>query len=297
MKKVLLIGAVGIGTFLIAGVYFRGRQQQHTPALPRDVSMPENTFSKIVRQGTCPTPKSPSLTMLVDRTQNTSERIPPDMTSRFPAVTEIADIKALEFVLLDKKDNDAVRNEVANLLRRSKALHLPSLLVSVLEDAEEKSRFRAFATQHLGELLPESEAEQSSPPLYARHHFEITQKLEALLEDRHSGVRREALLALSRRKNSVALQTAARLLREESPEADAVKDLAIRCVHEAQMRELIPDVRRYSKHSNEVIRIAAIAALSQWNDHESIAAFEEASENSSPRIQRAGKMAMERIKK
>jgi transposase InsO family protein len=84
-------------------------------------------------------------------------------------------------------------------------------------------------------------------------------------------------------------------LNDPSPSGDATRDLAIRCVQERGLREHIPAVRKYVRDPNDVTRIAAIVALSDWGDEESRPAFEEASKSSTVRLQRAGKAALQRL--
>jgi len=72
-------------------------------------------------------------------------------------------------------------------------------------------------------------------------------------------------------------------------------DLAIRCVKLLDLKEHIPAIRKYLYDKNNVIRIAAIAALSQWQDEQSKPAFQKAADSKSVRLQRAGKAALERL--
>ena len=89
------------------------------------------------------------------------------------------------------------------------------------------------------------------------------------------------------------VEAAARWLADEK--ADGVRDLAIRCVHDLDLREHIPAIRKHVRDPDEVVRIAAIVALSQWGDEESRPAFEEAAKSDVVRLQRAGKAALERL--
>ena len=85
------------------------------------------------------------------------------------------------------------------------------------------------------------------------------------------------------------------LLYDSSESVDSIRDLAIRCVQRLGMREHIPCIRKYVRDPNDATRIAAIVALSQWGDEESRPAFVKASESSNPRLQRCGKMALDRL--
>ncbi len=194
----------------------------------------------------------------------------------------------MRYVLRDPQDDDAVRNEAANLLRRSDDAGLTDDLINVLKNPAEGPRFRSFCIQHLWQQLEKAGADERE---------KIVTVLHQSLSDRHVEVRREALLALVRMCDQKGQETAAAWLTAPGPEADAVRDLAIRCVQELDLREYMPEIRKHIRASNEVVRIAAIVALSQWGDEESRPAFEEAAKLSSVRLQRAGKAALERLDK
>ena len=117
-----------------------------------------------------------------------------------------------------------------------------------------------------------------------------TETLKKCLEDKDVGVRREGLLALVRMKEEIGKETAVKWLLLD--DMDDVKDLAIRCVHELGLKEHIPAIREYLKSEDEVVKIAAIVALSQWGDEESRPAFEEAAKSKSLRLRRAGQRAL-----
>jgi hypothetical protein len=61
------------------------------------------------------------------------------------------------------------------------------------------------------------------------------------------------------------------------------------------MREHIPAIRNYARSANDVIRIAAIVALSQWGDEESRPACEEAAKSTVVRLQHCGQAALKRL--
>jgi HEAT repeat protein len=67
----------------------------------------------------------------------------------------------------------------------------------------------------------------------------------------------------------------------------------VRCLHELDARETIPQIRLLARDSNEAVRISAIVALSDWSDEESTPAFEEAAVSPNKRLQRAGLMALQ----
>jgi len=157
--------------------------------------------------------KAPQLAKLVDR--NAKERVTPDITFRIPRIRHKEDVAAVVAVLKDSQDDETVRNEAANLLRRSDYRRLTDDLVAVLGDPEEGPHFRAFCIQHLWSNLPKAGAEERE---------KIGATLHQALGDRHVSVRREALLALHRMKDEKAKQRAVETLND--PAADDTRDLA-----------------------------------------------------------------------
>ena len=230
-----------------------------------------------------PAVESPELASFVDR--EAGDRVPADITSRIPRVRHEEDIPTVVSVLLDTGDDDTVRNEAANLLRRSGYEGLTDDLINVLNNPEEKARFRSFAVQHLWH-----NAKNAGPAELER----ITATFRQALDDRHVQVRREALLALVRIRDPKGKETAIKWLTAEK--AEGLRDAAIRCVRELGLREYLPTIRKYVRDPDTVVRIAAIVTLSQWNDVESRPAFEEAANSDNFRLQRAGKLALRRIR-
>jgi len=110
-------------------------------------------------------------------------------------------------------------------------------------------------------------------------------------------------LALVRLKDPLGAETAARWLTPSPPTpfppggegSTEVHDLAIRCVHELDLREHLPALRKFARDPNEAVRIAALVALSDWGDEASRPAFEAAATSSVVRLQRAGKAALARL--
>jgi HEAT repeat protein len=186
--------------------------------------------------------------------------------------------------LLDSTGDDTVRNEAANLLRRSGYEGLTDDLTRMLDNPAESERFKAFCVQHLWYNVESANPEELE---------KIITVLQRTLGDQHIPVRREALLALVRLGDPKGAKTAVEWLTDEK--AGDVRDAAIRCVHDLNMKEYIPTIRKYLYDPDEVIRIAAIVALSQWGDEESRPAFSAAAKSDSIRLQRAGQAALTRL--
>lgn len=223
---------------------------------------------------------------LLDRTKPLSERLPKDINSILPVVQYVEDYQPLLVAFEDFTENDAVRNEIANLLVRSGYSELTNALIKILNSPDEQTRFRSFAAQHLGTQFNTSDITTNERAIA---------KMRQLLNDSAVEVRREALLALSRQKDPCAIQSINDTLRSSGPNADKTLDLSIRCAYDLGLRELMPNVRKYARDPDEIIRIAAIATLSLWGDEESRPAFEDASSSEVVRVQRAGKAALQRL--
>lgn len=214
------------------------------------------------------------------------QRFSAGRTNEVSFIASAEDLQIFAKVLGDPSDDDTVRNEVANLLRRSKYTGLTNALHAVLDNPAEKPRFRSFAVQHLWQQLDGAGIDDQD---------RIRAKLHELLADRHVEVRREALLALVRMRDPVGKTTAIGWLTSLEPSAETTRDLAIRCVYDLGLREQMQVIRPFARDPNEVTRIAAIVALSQWGDEGSREAFKAAADSSSIRLQRAGKAALERL--
>lgn len=234
-----------------------------------------------------PRVEDPALGILVDRRLTLNERVPPDITSRIPTIRSQADLPVLVGVLKDPTDLDTVRNEIANLLHRTEYPGLRDALFEVLANPVEKPRFRGWAVQHLSGLLVKGPYEQDREQILAH--------LREGLSDRDLEVRREALLALVRQRDEQAIQAVRTGLRDPSAEAKALRDLAIRCAGELDLRDQTAVLRAFVRDAEESTRIAALVVLSQWGDREIRGACEEASASASVRLQRCGKAALERL--
>ncbi len=230
-----------------------------------------------------PEVKDVRLSSFVNRNLDLSKRIPPDITTRIPKVTG-KDIDLVVAVLKDSTEQDVVRNEAANLLHRSGHDGLVPVLSEILADPNEKERFRAYCVQHLW-LNWGTVAEDGKESLMSVLHD--------ALSDRHLAVRREALLALVKMRDPKGKEAAVSWL--SGPEEKGMRDLAIRCVVDLNLRQQVPALRRCLDDKSESVRVAAIGALSRWEDRASIPAFREAAASNSPRLRRAGLAALRRM--
>jgi HEAT repeat protein len=190
----------------------------------------------------------------------------------------------LATTVLNTQEDDTNRHEAIEALHRSGYVGLTSLVLRVFVNPQESPRFRSFCIQHLW-----VNSQTAGPEELGK----ITTALHESLNDRDLPVRRESLLALVRMGDPLGQETAVKWLLDEN--ASNTRDLAIRCVHDLNMKEYIPTIRKYLYDPDEVIRIAAIVALSQWGDEESRPAFSAAAKSDSIRLQRAGQAALTRL--
>ncbi len=231
----------------------------------------------------------PTLREFVDKTAK--NRLPTNFPILVPTITQPNDILAVLRVLHDATDLDSIRNEAANLLRRSNVPDLGGHLIAILDNPVEHERFRSFSAQHAGDIM--TELVQGTEPHSSEMAEAIRSRLVLALDDQHLMVRREALLALTRERHPHAVAIIRSGLND--PLWAPAQDLLVRCAHEAGLTDLIPAIRPLAYSSNETVRIAAVNVLAQWKDEASRPAFEEASRSSVARIQRAGDLAMRLI--
>ena len=306
--KWFAVVAVTLGS--VALWHFRAARTpvpQPAPVVPQPVIEPKPLA--IVQEPAIPEPTKPyspppvhahNLQALVNR--NAHNRISSDIGARIPEAAP-SDFPALLQVLQDSGDDDTVRNEVCNLLRRSKCPDVAQALTQVLDNPDEKARFRSFAMQHLGGVATEMDAGTRQP---------LVTKMEASLNDKHFQVRAQALQNLCRLKDEKGVKTAADWLeggyKPCSPDAyvgdkpldpefergEIIKQ-CIEQVHDAGLKEHIGTIRKLARDKNIVIARAAIVALADWHDMESLPVMKEAAAAKDPLLRSCGKAAMQRM--
>ncbi len=217
------------------------------------------------------------LAVFVDRQASTA-RLPPDLMQRLPVTCSAEELAAIEGVLLDGQDDDSVRNEAANLLRRQHDSSLNLLLLRILDRTAERPRFRSFAAQHLGVSLMEDPANDV-----------IARRLTLTLRDADRSVRREGLFALAQIRDASAIQAVRNALTDPSWSID--RDLCIRLAAELDLRDQVGVIREELRAPAPAVRISALRALAAWRDLASSDAFRQAAESSNPEIRAAGQYA------
>jgi hypothetical protein len=264
-----------------------------------------------------PTFTDPALAEFVNKNSKLP-RVTADQTARLPAIRNPADIPAVVAVLLDTSDDDTVRHEAAELLRRSHYAGLTEALIKVLQNPAERERFRSWAVQHLGtnalhaqitlagnNAFPGPEGAVSTAQ---RERAQAEQELlttvpvlHTALTDRHDKVKCEALLALQRLGDPKALPTAEEWLAAPEAARDPVRHLAIRVVREAAVakpalkEKHLPRMRELAGHTDESIRRFAIVTLGEWRDLPSRPLLEAAAKEGSPLVKSAAQAVLRRL--
>jgi len=277
-KKIILAGFLLIGISAIAGylIFKTKNETTLTSFQPINEISDKDEIDKL-ESNNLSAPGTNNKTSPAPDTSSPEREVTPD-------IHDLQDKPEPVRTLLDPRKDDTKRNEVANSLRDSGYKGLTDDLITVLSNPNEKARFRSFAVQHLfNNYAGAGESEKRK----------IREVFYKSLNDRHVEVRREALLALVRIGDPKGKETAVAWVKD--PDKDNVRDLAIRCVKLLDLKQYMPTIRQYLYDKNEVIRIAAIVALSQWGDKESRSAFEKAADSKSVRLQRAGKAALKRL--
>ncbi len=212
-------------------------------------------------------------------------RLSPDFLAEVPRLTTPDEIAAVVHVMEDWSDDDTVRNEAINLLRRSNVAGLDARLMALLDRPYEPERIRTFFTQHLGLDLAACGAKPAREPLRTR--------LALALDDRHTAVRREALSALVDVRDGEALARLARGL--DDPAMNGMQDLAIYLYQRIDDHQFLAQIRAHANSGDLQVRIAAIYVLGEWRDEQSRTLFTTAAAAKTYALQRAGEMALQKL--
>jgi hypothetical protein len=320
LNKALVMSAVCAALVVLAGLAIRRAGLPRRPDNSRDAEGPENArraeprgpaaatacrhtespSAETIRPTVPGTEKSssagnaPATLVPVDpRTGIIADRAKPDRT-RLETLVAFnrsgetlafkTDLDLLARTLRDTAEGDTLRHEIANLLLSHKYPGLTDILIGILDSPGEQERFRAFCVQHLWRRAGEAPTDERN---------RIADLLRESLNDRHTAVRREALLALVRDNDELGRSAAGQWLTD--PKATAVRDLAIRCVREMNLRDYTDAIRASLEDTNEVVRIAAIVTLGEWGDDASRSSFQRAASSDSERLRRAGRRALEEL--
>ena len=251
------------------------------PAIPAKVAEVTSAVStSAVPAYVRPAVFTPGLSSLVDRRLPFDERVRGLTSGQVTEVKDGRDLEALAQLLGDPAEDDTVRHEIASLLSRSGYAQLEGRLFKIVENPAENERFRSWAIQHLGNSLNDAH--------YPGDRLVLADRLRGLLTDRHRYVQRMAIQALVQHNDPAVLAKVRDMISDPAPDADAMRDMAMRCALEKNWRETLPAIRAYLRSTNESVRISAIWVLGKFGDEESRPGFIEAASSPRPRIQSAG---------
>ena len=211
-------------------------------------------------------------------------RLGADFLVLVPRIETASEVSAVAYVMEDWNEDDAIRNEAMNLLRRSQYEPFETRVLALLERPYEQERIRAFFVQHLGLSLS-----QATDDLRLR----LRDRLVEAAHDRHLAVRREAIAALAEIRDpfvSTALEQG-----PEAPAWDDMHDLAIYLCHRLDLKHHVASIRALASTDNQQVRVAALYVLGQWRDQNSRALMTAAAASPILQLRRAGEMALRRL--
>ncbi len=208
----------------------------------------------------------------------------PEVTARLIDTLSIKTFSETVAIMLDVTKDQTTRNEAANLLHRSGYGGLTYDLIKSLGSPEEGPLWRSYCIQHLL-----TNAKGASDVELAK----ITDTIRCAIADRHTRVRREALLALCHLQEPLGRETAIKWL--TAKEGEGARDVAIRCMEDLNLRDQAHAIRRLATDPDESTAVQAIGTLGRWKDEASRPLFEEALKSPSQRIQRAGRAAIRHL--
>jgi hypothetical protein len=201
-------------------------QQPEVPAKVAEVSSAVST--SVVPAYVRPVVVTPGLASLVDRSLPFEERVRGLTSGQVTEVKDGRDLEALAQLLGDPAEDDTVRHEIASLLSRSGYAPLEARLFKIVENPAEQERFRSWAVQHLGQSLNDAH--------YPGDRLVLADRLRGLLTDRHRYVQRMAIQALVQHNDPAVLVKVREMISDPAPEADAMRDMAMRCALEKNWR-------------------------------------------------------------
>jgi HEAT repeat protein len=262
-------------------------QRTEPAAESKMVALSDGSVLKVLSYSP-PVIRDPKLAKIVNRSLPLDDRLAvlkADMLSRPNDPQEVA---ALISVVGDPLDDETIRDELAGMLYQFDLPGFVETLTRVIESEPQHPRFRTKATQYLGWSLAGIVTE-------GEKRNRIIAKLRQLLEDRDVSVRREAQRALVSQRDTKGSEAAVKWLLPPSSGSDDLREVAIRCVHDLDLREEIPAVRQYVRDPTPSVRIAAIEVLGAWGDEASRSVFEESANSKLPVVQAAGKAALNNL--
>lgn len=158
-------------------------------------------------------------------------------------------------------------------------------LIQLLDEKEEKDRFKSYIIQHLGVSLKNIQD--------AKEKENIQKVLKKYMEGDSDILKGEAYLALLEVKDENAIK----FLKDNIKLGNDVilLKLSIRYAFLLGLTDQMAEVRKYLKHENKVIQMTAIHYLGQWKDKESEATIKELSNSTDSQIKESAILAIKMI--
>jgi len=207
-------------------------------------------------------------------------------------------LEALRSLLKEPGEDDALRNLVANKLRECGEPHLVSDLTEMLWDEKETPKWRNYCVQHLYQCY-----EDKPDPAILDTLFKAAETEEKMV--RICAVWSLARVATPRdankRPGTETLEkiraTALAALREKDAHF-LIMTAGVQSCARLGLTEALPDIRVLAS-SNDTkpasLRIAAVAALGDLKDTESIPLLERLSKEATGQLQSAAELALKRL--
>ena len=285
MKKTLaVLTIIGVAALLIMAIAVRRRSQADLPIREerKEQTPPESEKATDGVKPVRPASAAPTAYLLAEKDPPT--QADPELTKRLIDTLSVDNPAETVAILLDIKKDATSRNEAANLLRRSGYGGLTDDLIKSLGSPEEGPLWRDYCIQHLWtNAKSASDVEQ----------VKIMGALRGAITDRHTRVRREAVLALCRLHEPMGQGTAIKWLTAQ--EGEGARDVAIRCMEDLNLRDQAPAIRKLATDPDESTAVQAIGTLGRWKDEASRPLFEEALKSHNQRVQKAARAALRHL--
>ena len=267
-------------------------QQTASPRADADEIKPVTTPPTDVSTPEVRSPSSPAL----DKSARTIERM--KAVDALPRIQPSEAMSALHSILKEPSEDEALRNLVANKLRECGDPNLVADLTAMLWDENETPKWRNYCVQHLYQcyadkpdpavldtLFQAAEADERMVRICAVWSLARVatphDKSKAPGEETLGKIRALALLAL-REKDAHFLITTA----------------GVQSCARLGMAEALPDIRALASSDGTKpvsLRIAAVAALGELKDTESLPLLERLSREAAGQLQLAARLALKRI--
>ena len=270
-----------------------------SPVSPK-VHMPEGSIvrsptavSSVETDGTA-TPSS--LEYVLDHSVSDVDRLKVVDTLPKQQAPEIT--ASLTQLLKSRDEDEALRNNVASKLRECGDPNLVSDLTTMLWDEKETPKWRNYCVQHLYQCY-----EDKPDPSILATLFKATEAGEKMV--RICAVWSLALIAAPRYGNQPPDKATTEKIRTVALGALKEKDAdflittsGVQSCARLGLKEALPDIRALASSNNTKptsLRIAAVAALGDLKDTESIPLLERLSKEATGQLQSAAQLALKRI--